>query len=277
MVSIDAGSRETYKKIRIADAYDLVIKNMIKYSKNRDGEQHKLHINNNINTINVHECVKMIEDADRIGVDVIQLGPTDPMEMTQDICVNESNREIFKDITFTYIKQKSQKGLGDDILQAKHLIKDELFAILLADDLILNNPSSIEQLINVSMENKCSVIGLSKVNHDDIKKYGVISSLEINADQNLFWLDDIVEKPRDNPPSDLAVFGRYVLSHNIFKYLENLDPGINGEIQLTDAIRLMLSDYPVAGYLYEGKKFDCGSKEGYVNAITYLAKDILDN
>jgi len=67
------------------------------------------------------------------------------------------------------------------------------------------------------------------------------------------------------------------LSHNIFKYLENLDPGINGEIQLTDAIRLMLSDYPVAGYLYEGKKFDCGSKEGYVNAITYLAKDILDN
>ena len=97
MVSIDAGSRETYKKIRIADAYDLVIKNMIKYSKNRDGEQHKLHINNNINTINVHECVKMIEDADRIGVDVIQLGPTDPMEMTQDICVNESNREIFEE------------------------------------------------------------------------------------------------------------------------------------------------------------------------------------
>tara|TARA_Y100001949_G_C15944092_1_gene311567 strand:- start:205 stop:1038 length:834 start_codon:yes stop_codon:yes gene_type:complete len=187
------------------------------------------------------------------------------------------NREIFKDITFTYIKQKSQKGLGDAILQAKHLIKDELFAILLADDLILNNPSSIEQLIKVSMENKCSVIGLSKVNHDDIKKYGVISSLEINADQNFFWLDDIVEKPRDNPPSDLAVFGRYVLSHNIFKYLENLDPGINGEIQLTDAIKLMLSDYPVAGYLYDGKKFDCGSKEGYVNAITYLAKDILDN
>ena len=97
MVSIDAGSGETYKKIRIADAYDLVIKNMTEYSKNRDSEKDKLHINNNINTINVHECVKMIEDADRIGVDVIQLGPTDSMPITQDICVNESNREIFEE------------------------------------------------------------------------------------------------------------------------------------------------------------------------------------
>jgi MoaA/NifB/PqqE/SkfB family radical SAM enzyme len=96
MVSIDAGSGETYKKIRIADAYDLVIKNMTEYSKNRS-EGHELHINNNINTINVHECVKMIEDADKIGADVIQLGPTDPMPITKDICVNESNREIFEE------------------------------------------------------------------------------------------------------------------------------------------------------------------------------------
>jgi MoaA/NifB/PqqE/SkfB family radical SAM enzyme len=96
MVSIDAGSRETYKKIRIADAYDLVIKNMTQYAKNRS-EGHDLHINNNINMLNVKECVKMVEDADKIGVDVIQLGPTDSMPITQDICVNESNREIFEE------------------------------------------------------------------------------------------------------------------------------------------------------------------------------------
>jgi MoaA/NifB/PqqE/SkfB family radical SAM enzyme len=97
MVSIDAGSRETYKKARVADAYDLVIKNMTKYGKNKNSERHDLHINNNINMLNVKECVKMIEDADKIGADAIQLGPTDPMHMTQDICVNESNREIFEE------------------------------------------------------------------------------------------------------------------------------------------------------------------------------------
>ena len=97
MVSIDAGSRETYKKVRVADAYDLVIKNMTKYGKNKNSERHDLHINNNINMLNVKECVKMIEDADKIGADAIQLGPTDPMHMTLDICVNESNREIFEE------------------------------------------------------------------------------------------------------------------------------------------------------------------------------------
>jgi len=113
MVSIDAGSRETYKKIRIADAYDLVIKNMTEYSKNRDIEKDKLHINNNINTINVHECVKMVEDADKIGVDVIQLGPTDAMEMTQDICVNESNKEIFEE-NFEFARLRAEE-LGVNI------------------------------------------------------------------------------------------------------------------------------------------------------------------
>jgi len=92
----------------------------------------------------------------------------------------------------------------------------------------------------------------------------------------MHWLSDIVEKPLQNPPSDMAVFGRYILSHHIFKYLKNLNPGFGGEIQLTDAIRLMLKDYPVAGYLYDGQKFDCGSKEGYVKAIKHLASEILD-
>lgn len=185
------------------------------------------------------------------------------------------NRRIFQDVSFTYVLQKSQKGLGHAILQAKHLIQDEYFAILLADDLIFNNPSATQQLIKVAQETNSSVIGLNKVPKDQIGNYGVVSFAEPSKQETLFLLDGIIEKPQSNPPSDMAVFGRYVLSHRIFDYLENLDPGVGDEIQLTDAIKLMLKDHNINGYLYDGIKFDCGSKEGYVKAITHLASDLL--
>lgn len=185
------------------------------------------------------------------------------------------NRKIFQDISFTFVRQKLQKGLGHAILQAKHLIQDEYFAILLADDLIINDPSATQQLINIAIENNSSVIGLNKVSKDDISRYGVVSSKDISQQEKLFLLDDIVEKPQSDPPSDMAVFGRYVLSHHIFDYLENLEPGVAGEIQLTDAIKQMLKDHNVSGYLYDGIKFDCGSKEGYVKAIAHLSTEML--
>jgi UTP--glucose-1-phosphate uridylyltransferase len=190
--------------------------------------------------------------------------------------IKKINRNIFQDVTFTYVRQKSQKGLGHAILQAKHLIKDESFAILLADDLIINNPSATQQLINVALETNSSVIGLNKVPKEHISRYGVISSADVSSKgEKLFLLDGIIEKPQLNPPSDIAVFGRYVLSHHIFNYLEIIDPGVGGEIQLTDAIKLMLKQHEVNGYLYDGVKFDCGSKEGYVQAIAHLASDLL--
>jgi UTP--glucose-1-phosphate uridylyltransferase len=185
------------------------------------------------------------------------------------------NPELFKDIKFVYIEQESQKGLGDAVLHAKDFIQDELFAVILADDLIINKPSAIEQLIDVALEKESSVLGLNRIEKSRITNYGVISSAEISSSKNLFALDGIVEKPQENPPSDLAVFGRYVLSSKIFSYLENIAPGVGGEIQLTDAIKLMLQDFPVFGYIYDGKKFDCGSKEGYVAAIAHLASNIL--
>jgi UTP--glucose-1-phosphate uridylyltransferase len=196
-------------------------------------------------------------------------------KLGNDDAIKKINREIFTDITFSYVQQESQRGLGDAILQARHLIKDDAFAILLADDLIINTPSATQQLIKIATENSCSVIGLNKVPSQDIDKYGVISSAEEVTNQ-MHWLNDIIEKPKENPPSDMAVFGRYILSHHIFQYLENLDPGFGGEIQLTDAIKLMLKDYPIAGYLYDGQKFDCGSKEGYIKAIQHLASGIFD-
>jgi UTP--glucose-1-phosphate uridylyltransferase len=196
-------------------------------------------------------------------------------KLGNDDAIKKINREIFTDITFSYVQQESQRGLGDAILQARHLIEDEAFAILLADDLIINTPSATQQLIKIALENSCPVIGLNKVPSQDIDKYGVISSAEEVTNQ-MHWLNDIIEKPKENPPSDMAVFGRYILSHHIFQYLENLDPGFGGEIQLTDAIKLMLKDYPIAGYLYDGQKFDCGSKEGYIKAIQHLASGIFD-
>ena len=198
---------------------------------------------------------------------LIQSGKIDTLE--------KINRKIFENITFTYVMQESQKGLGHAILQTKNLIQDESFAILLADDLIINTPSATQQLINIAQETNSSVIGLNKVPKEHISRYGVISSADLIKQAKLFLLNGIVEKPQSAPPSDMAVFGRYVLSHHIFDYLENIDPGVAGEIQLTDAIRLMLKDHYINGYLYDGIKFDCGSKEGYVQAIAHLASDLL--
>tara|TARA_Y100001970_G_scaffold226219_1_gene279652 strand:- start:31202 stop:32035 length:834 start_codon:yes stop_codon:yes gene_type:complete len=195
----------------------------------------------------------------------------------KDNFLEKINRDIFKDIKFTYVRQKTQNGLGDAILHSEHLIQEEAFAILLADDLIINNPSCISQLISSYDEHKCSIIGLNEVPQNEIEKYGVISIDESSSTKNSFFLNDIVEKPKTNPPSNLAVVGRYVLSRNIFKYLKNLKPSVGGEVQLTDAIKLMLNDEKVVGHLYEGEKFDCGSRHGYVNAIKHLAKELFDD
>jgi UTP--glucose-1-phosphate uridylyltransferase len=126
-------------------------------------------------------------------------------------------------------------------------------------------------------ENQCSVIGVNEVPDNETEKYGVISINESFSNNNSFVLEDIVEKPKSNAPSNLAVVGRYVLSSSIFKYLKNLEPSVGGEVQLTDAIKLMLNEEKVIGYLYEGTKFDCGSRHGYVNAIKHLAKELLDD
>jgi UTP--glucose-1-phosphate uridylyltransferase len=187
------------------------------------------------------------------------------------------NRDIFSNIKFTYVRQKTQNGLGDAILHAEHLIQEDAFAIILADDLIINNPSCISQLMEIHEENECSVIGVNEVPENETEKYGVISIDESSSATNSFVLKDIIEKPKSNAPSNLAVVGRYVLSSKIFKYLKNLEPSVGGEVQLTDAIKLMLNDEKVMGYLYEGTKFDCGSRNGYVNAIKHLAKEMLDD
>ena len=116
-------------------------------------------------------------------------------KLGNDDAIKKINREIFTDITFSYVQQESQRGLGDAILQARHLIEDEAFAILLADDLIINTPSATQQLIKIALENSCSVIGLNKVPSQDIDKYGVISSAEEVTNQ-MHWLNMLIFTPR---------------------------------------------------------------------------------
>ena len=180
------------------------------------------------------------------------------------------NPEKYKNVRFTYVRQKSQKGLGDAIAHASHLIEDEAFAVLLADDLIFSEESCLQQLINIHENSGLSVVGVNKVLKEDISKYGVINP-SVEEDRNIY-VNDIVEKPTiENAPSDLAVVGRYILDSSIFGYLKRVSEDESNEIQLTDAIKLMLEEKKVLACKYFGKKFDCGSKVGYVEATLFKA------
>ena len=178
------------------------------------------------------------------------------------------NPEKFKNIRFTYVRQKSQRGLGDAIAHASHLVNDDAFAVLLADDLIFSKVSCLQQLIDIHNNTNSSVIGINEVPKADISKYGVISPSDEEDDH--IKIKDIVEKPDASiAPSNLAVVGRYVLDSDIFEYLKKVEEDSSSEIQLTDAIKLMLKDKDILGCKYEGIKFDCGSKKGFVAATLY--------
>ncbi len=176
------------------------------------------------------------------------------------------NPEKFKNIRFTYVRQKSQRGLGDAIAHASHLINDSAFAVLLADDLIFSEKSCLQQLIDIHKNTSSSVIGINEVPESDVSKYGVIKA----AEDSELKIIDIIEKPDiSDAPSNLAVVGRYILESDIFNYLKRVEEDSSNEIQLTDAIKLMLYDKDVFGCKYIGTKFDCGSKKGFVAATLY--------
>ena len=180
------------------------------------------------------------------------------------------NPEKYKNIRFTYVRQKSMKGLGDAILHASHLINDEPFAIILADDLIISEKSCLQQLMDIHEKTDLSVIGVNKVPDNKVSSYGVIDPS--HHDSGSIQIKDIIEKPTfENAPSNLAVVGRYILSSDIFSYLEKVSEDKTNEIQLTDAIKMMLADEKILACEYAGDKFDCGSKSGYVEATVYMA------
>ena len=193
--------------------------------------------------------------------------------------IESINPKKFKDIKFTFVDQDEQKGLGHAISLAEPFLDedDEAVAIILPDDLfIANGKSCLQTLSDLYKETSNSVIAINEVAENKLSNYGVIDASEISG--STFQIHGIIEKPKlEDAPSNMAVCGRYILSKSIFKSLKNIEPGAGGELQLTDAIKDLLDSEKVIASSYEGQKFDCGSKQGFVEATIFLAlanKDI---
>ena len=181
-------------------------------------------------------------------------------------------RSLINNCTFTYTRQNEMKGLGDAIYKGKVLVGDSApFAVILADDLCINEEGDgvLTQMVRLYEKYKCSIVAIMEVANDQVQKYGVIAGKEI--EDGIFMIDDMVEKPdNDKAPSNLVIIGRYILTPDIFKIIENTKPGKNGELQITDALLTQAKNGMVLGYKFKGKRFDCGSLDGFVEATNYF-------
>lgn len=176
-----------------------------------------------------------------------------------------------KNINCIYIRQPEALGLGHAILCARPVIGDEPFAVLLADDLLDGNPPVMKQMADVFDYYRCSVIGVLDVPLADTRSYGIVKSSSVA--ERLERIEAIVEKPKpEEAPSTLGVVGRYILTPRIFHHLENVTPGSGGEIQLTDGIASLLREEQVLAHRYQGTRYDCGSKLGYLQATVEFGR-----
>lgn len=170
-----------------------------------------------------------------------------------------------------YIRQSEPLGLGHAVLCAEPAVGNEPFAVILADDLIDDGGNGcLAQMINVYEREHCGVVGVQEVNKEDVKSYGVIAGMQVQ--ENLWDVDTFVEKPNPkDAPSNVAVVGRYLLEPSIFDILELTGKGTGGEIQLTDALAKQAKTEKLLAYKFDGKRYDCGSKLGYLEATVELA------
>lgn len=169
-----------------------------------------------------------------------------------------------------YIRQKQPLGLGHAILCARKFIGDEPFAVLLGDDILQSSPPGLKQMMDIYEQTETSVIAVQEVPWADVSKYGIVSPASSYANYRL--IEDLVEKPdRDQAPSNLAVIGRYIIMPEIFRILERQEPGRGGEIQLTDALRVLNKEQQMAAYLMQANRYDVGDKLGYIEATIELA------
>jgi UTP--glucose-1-phosphate uridylyltransferase len=183
-------------------------------------------------------------------------------------------RQISDMIHVAYVRQKEALGLGHAVLMARELVGDEPFAVLLADDVIDAPDPCLKQMIDVYNQTGCSVIATMKINGPAISAYGVLDAEEVKGsfDGRLFDIRNMVEKPKlEDAPSDLAIIGRYLLTPGIFDCLDRTPLGTGGELQLTDAIKMLLKSEKVYGYVFEGKRHDAGDKLGFLQATVEYA------
>ena len=175
-----------------------------------------------------------------------------------------------KNVNCFFVRQNTPSGLGHAIHCAKNIIQDDPFAVVLADDLIKSKVPCLKQMIDMYYQKQSSIISVEAINRKDSDKYGIIEPKRKIG--NLYNIKSIVEKPSPkNAKSNIAVVGRFILTPAIFSKIEKSKPGTGNEIQLTDAISDLMKDEDVYGYQFEGKRFDCGSKIGYLKASVEYA------
>ncbi len=183
-------------------------------------------------------------------------------------------RHLIDKCTFTYTRQKFMRGLGHAILTGETLIGDQPFGVVLADDLCLNDEHGVlKQMVELYNQFRCTIVAIEEVPPEETNKYGVISGKEVH--ENIYRVENMVEKPDPkDAPSNLAIIGRYILTPDIFEILRNTPPGANDEVQLTDALLTQATRSCVMAYKFKGKRFDCGSVDGFVEATNYCYENI---
>ncbi|TQV71345.1 UTP--glucose-1-phosphate uridylyltransferase GalU [Exilibacterium tricleocarpae] len=188
-----------------------------------------------------------------------------------------SIRNVMDKALVSYTRQTEMRGLGDAILNGRRLIGDQPFGVVLSDDLCLPDGEGGEgvlaQMVKLYRQFRCSVVAIQEVADEDIHKFGVIKGEQIK--DSLYQVTDMVEKPSlENAPSNLAIIGRYILTPDIFEIIENTPPGKNGEVQITDALLTQAKNGCVMAYKFSGRRFDCGSVGGFVEATNYVYEHI---
>ncbi len=186
----------------------------------------------------------------------------------------EMYRIIPDHVSCKYIIQEEPLGLGHAILQAKEAVDGSPFAVVLADDLIDSKKGVLKQMLDQYNDEDSSIVSVQKINKAESVNYGIIDFKKGSAD--LIEIENIIEKPLpENAPSNFGVVGRYIFCNSIFSLLEKISAGVGNEIQLTDAIKLLLNTKPVFGYEFDGTRFDCGSKLGMIKAnIRFAFKNV---
>lgn len=182
----------------------------------------------------------------------------------------EEVRQVAEMVNILSVRQKRQLGLGHAVLCARELVGDELFAVMVGDDLMFSGVPGIGQLIEVAMAEKMPVIGVMEVPWEKVSRYGIIDGEEVAP--GVYRVRDMVEKPkREDAPSRMAIVGRYVLTPDIFDYLEKVKPGHGGEIQLTDALQAMAKERGMMAVRMAGMRFDAGDWAEFLSANIYFA------
>ena len=186
-----------------------------------------------------------------------------------------SIREVIDRGIFTMVRQREMLGLGHAILTGKPLIGNQPFGVVLSDDLCINQegPGVLRQMVELFKQFRCSIVAVQEVPEEEVHKYGVVAGESLR--DGLYRVEKMVEKPsREEAPSNLAVIGRYILTPDIFDIIESTEPGANGEIQLTDALQAQAQSGCVMAYKFEGRRFDCGSVPGFIEATQFVYENV---